>query len=364
MYFISGGIGFIACIIFIILIVIFALRGKPCRTPLIALFLSVLLFLGSGFLYSRTDPDVGGAGFLRYIIQDRTVPPDLWGEWRDFASGKDSDSFHGIYIYGNTIEIYWVTEGGLSTSLYWAGTFQAPPDGKEPYTWESTCDEDRTSAAQLASNEMTKTFTYSNGVLSYEANILGVRTTIEARKQPWFLESEEGEESSAALQTPTAATPQTPVITPQTATDNTPAQTAISGTLGDYDVEIKDAVLTTDSDGNPAIVVTYNWTNNSSETTSAMAKILEKAFQNGVQMKSALILNPDIYDPEESWLSVQPGGSLDVRCAYTLWNDKQDVEFELAEAFSASGDTVVQKYTLSDLSQVENLYTPEAEPEE
>ena len=88
MYFISGGIGFIACIIFIVLTVIFALRGKPCRTPLIALFLSVLLFLGSGFLYSRTDPNVGGAGFLRYVVRDQTVPPDLWGEWRDFANGE------------------------------------------------------------------------------------------------------------------------------------------------------------------------------------------------------------------------------------------------------------------------------------
>lgn len=347
MYFISGGIGFIACIIFIILIVIFALRGKPCRTPLIALFLSVLLFLGSGFLYSRTDPNVGGAGFLRYVVRDQTVPPDLWGEWRDFANSEDS--FHGIYIYDNTIEIYWVTEGGQSTSLYWAGTFQAPPDGKEPYTWESTCDEERTSAAQLASNEMTKTFTYSNGVLSYEANVMGVRTTIEARKQPWFIDEEDGEDEGTS-------TPQSPATT-------APAQLTVSGSLGDYSVVVKDAARTTDSAGNPAIIITYSWTNNSADTTTARAKMMEKAYQNGVQMKTAVIGSADIFNAESPVLDVQPGGSIDVQCAYVLENDRQDVEFEVAELYSSSGDTVVQSFTLADLPQLENTGAEAVEPD-
>ena len=113
----------------------------------------------------------------------RTEVLDLDGEWRE-QNGSD-DSFHGILISGDTIEIYWVSEGGNATSLYWAGSYVPPPDGKEPYTWVSENDVTRTSAAQLASGESTKTFTYQNGILSYSASVLGVTTTIETKKHPW-----------------------------------------------------------------------------------------------------------------------------------------------------------------------------------
>ena len=74
MYFITGGIGFLGCLIFMILVILFAVRRKPCTVPLIAMFLSVLLFLGSGFLYTKTDPNLGGGPFLKFLVRDRTVP--------------------------------------------------------------------------------------------------------------------------------------------------------------------------------------------------------------------------------------------------------------------------------------------------
>lgn len=347
MYFISGGIGFIASVIFIILIIVFSLRGKPCKTPLIALFLSVLLFLGSGFLYSRTDPSIGGAGFLRYVLRDRTVPPDLWGEWRD--TNGDEDSFHGIFISGDTIEVYWVTDGGNSTSLYWAGTFEAPPDGKEPYSWESVCDEERTAAAQLAANERTKVFTYSNGILSYEADMMGVNTTVETRKQPWFPteEDEEGEEGGDTAGEPAGAAP---------------AQISASGTLGDYSVAVKGAELTTNSSGDDIIVVTYTWTNNSASVTSALTNMMEKAYQNGTPLDIVTIPGEDeaqIFDGATRTQEVQPGESVDVECAFVLRGKKTNVEFEVSELLSASGDTVVMEFTPSDLAVREPAEAPE-----
>lgn len=325
MYFISGGIGFLACIIFIVLIIIFSLRGKPCRTPLIALFLSALLFLGSGFLYSRTDPSIGGAGFLRYVVRDRTVPPDLWGEWRD--TNGDEESFHGIFISGDTIEVYWVTEGGLSTSLYWAGSYEAPPDGKEPYSWESVCDEERTAAAQLAANESTKTFTYYNGVLSYDAAILGVNTTVNARKQPWFPEPEEEEGETVP---------------------GAPARLTASGKLGDFSVSVKGAALTENAAGDEIVVVTYTWTNNSTSATSAFASMLEKAYQNGEPLDAVAIPTEEeqqVFDGASRTQEVQPGESVDVECAFVLHSTKTAVEVEVSELLSASGDVVVMEYT-------------------
>lgn len=182
MYFLTGAVGFLACIIFMVIIIVFTLKGKKCTVPLVALFLSAVIFLGSGFLFSRTDPDFGGLEFLEFLLRDTTVPPDLTGEWREPG---DEDSYHGIYISGDTIEVYWVSEGGASRSLYWAGTFEMPPNGKEPYSWVSQNDTSRTSAAQLASGEATKEFTYQNGKLSYPASILGVKSTVRVVKQPW-----------------------------------------------------------------------------------------------------------------------------------------------------------------------------------
>ena len=195
MYCITGGVGFLACIIFMILIIRFAVKGKSCTVPLIAYLLSILLVLGSGFLYSKTDPNIGGGEFLKYVLRDRSVPPDLIGEWREAG---DSDSYHGIYINGNTIEIYFVSDGGRSRTLYWAGSFEAPSDGAEPYTWVSRNDASRTSAALLASGDNTKEFTYLNGKLSYSATVLGVTTTIHAEKQSWgYFGIEEPAESEA-----------------------------------------------------------------------------------------------------------------------------------------------------------------------
>ena len=194
MYFITGAVGFIACVIFMVLIILFAVKGKSCTVPLIAYFLSILLFLGSGFLFSRTDPSIGGGGFVDFLLRNNSVPPDLYGEWREVTK---SDSYHGIYINGDSIEIYWVSDGGLSRSLYWAGSFDPPPDGTEPYSWDSLNDVTQTSAALVASGESVKTFTYENGKLTYSASVLGVTTTVEAEKQPWgYFGPLEGEEEA------------------------------------------------------------------------------------------------------------------------------------------------------------------------
>lgn len=332
MYFITGGVGFLACLIFMVLIIIFALRGKPCTVPLIALFLSVLLFLGSGFLYTRTDTSIGGMDFLKFLVRDRTVPPDLAGEWRE-QNGSD-DSFHGVLISGDTIEIYWVSEGGSATSLYWAGSFTPPPDGSEPYTWVSENDITRTSAAQLASGESTKTFTYQNGILTYSASVLGVTTTIEAKKQPWLpVEDEEGN-----------------LVTPPADNGEKEVLPLSAGDLGDYYASIKHAALSSDSEGNPAIIITYSWTNNSEEATSPMMKMLEKAFQNGVALSAAVMGEDSGYSIEPRTQDVPPGTTVDVPCAFTLTSDSTPVEFELSALLSLSGDSLAKTFDLTELN--------------
>lgn len=111
------------------------------------------------------------------------------------------------------------------------------------------------------------------------------------------------------------------------------------GTLGDYEVEITGARLLEDYEGKPAIIVSYTWTNNSEETTSAFVAFSTSAFQDGVELDTAVVTD-DSYDGEADMKDIRPGASLEAEAAYLLDSETAVVEFEISELFSFD-DTVV-----------------------
>ncbi|MFT9057279.1 MAG: hypothetical protein ABF449_11825 [Ethanoligenens sp.] len=106
----------------------------------------------------------------------------MTGNWKQTNSKSDS-SYQAATISGDTIEIYWVSDNDDTKSLYWAGTFVAPTVADEQYKWDSKNDHSKTENAMLASSDDTKTMTYQNGVLSYEASAMGTTTTVKLEKQ-------------------------------------------------------------------------------------------------------------------------------------------------------------------------------------
>lgn len=112
---------------------------------------------------------------------DPSSPPDLTGEWAQ-TNSSSSDNYQAATITADTIEIYWVSDGGDTKSLYWAGTFTAPETADEPYSWTSENDHEQTDMALLASGDDTKEFTYEDGQISYSASALGTTTTIRLKK--------------------------------------------------------------------------------------------------------------------------------------------------------------------------------------
>lgn len=104
--------------------------------------------------------------------------------------------------------------------------------------------------------------------------------------------------------------------------------------LGDYAVEIKSATVTQDYEGNPAVIITYSWTNNSSETTSPMLSISTAVFQDGVGMDTAFIYDDPAYDSGMYSTDVRPGTTIDVQEAFELNNTTSPIEVEITEAFS------------------------------
>ena len=103
----------------------------------------------------------------------------LVGNWEEEETG---DSYQAGFITEDSITIYWMSvdeDGNTSASLYWAGTYEAPTEDTDSWSWDSVNDTDQTGSALLASDSETKTFTYEDGVLSYAVTLLGTTNIYE-----------------------------------------------------------------------------------------------------------------------------------------------------------------------------------------
>ena len=119
-------------------------------------------------------------------------------------------------------------------------------------------------------------------------------------------------------------------------TSETPAEPVRTNPaiLGDYTVEIQSATITQDYEGNPAVVIDYSWTNNSSETTSPLFSVTTAVFQDGVGLESALITDNSVYDSSMHMADVRPGTTIEVQEAFSLYNTTSPIEVEITEAFA------------------------------
>jgi hypothetical protein len=107
-----------------------------------------------------------------------------------------------------------------------------------------------------------------------------------------------------------------------------------SGTVGEYEISILGFDLTSDYEGKPSVLITYKWTNNSSEAESFMFTFKDQVFQNGIECETAIISGNDNYDSEPLMTDVKPGYSLTVKCAYVLQDTENPIEVEVSELFN------------------------------
>lgn len=103
-------------------------------------------------------------------------PISLEGAWTQ-VNRNSEDMWQEAVVTGDTIEVYWVMDGGERKALYWAGTVTVPAE-EETFTFDSANDTSKTETAMLASDSPTKTFTYENDELVYEVSALGETTTV------------------------------------------------------------------------------------------------------------------------------------------------------------------------------------------
>lgn len=112
--------------------------------------------------------------------EEPEAPTDLTGTWK---SEENDGSYQEAVITADRIEINWVSDGGDTKSIYWIGSYEAPTEAADEYSWTSNRNKEETDSALLASTDDTKEFTYKDGVISYEASALGTTKTVELTKE-------------------------------------------------------------------------------------------------------------------------------------------------------------------------------------
>lgn len=103
-------------------------------------------------------------------------PLDLTGTW--IQEDAENETYQTAVIKDGTIEINWISEEDETEALYWIGTYAAPTEAAEEYTWTSEGDTETMASALLASQDETKEFTYIDSKLTYKTSAMGVTTTV------------------------------------------------------------------------------------------------------------------------------------------------------------------------------------------
>lgn len=131
--------------------------------------------------------------------------------------------------------------------------------------------------------------------------------------------------------------------------DSTPTVTEQSGegNLGNYYVKIVDFMLVQDYEGKPAIAITYEFTNNGEEAANFMFATSTKAFQDGIELSTAILTGVDGYESENSMKDIKTGATITVQNAYVLDSETSAVEIEVTELMSFGNDMVSKTFEIA-----------------
>ena len=108
-------------------------------------------------------------------------------------------------------------------------------------------------------------------------------------------------------------------------------------TVGDYKCVVKGAKLCKDLTGKDAVLITYEFTNNSDSAVSFDVALDARAYQDGVGLETAIL------DEDTDYLDVdiKPGVTKEVKKAYNLRDTSTEIEIEVSELISFSDDKIV-----------------------
>ena len=120
-------------------------------------------------------------------------------------------------------------------------------------------------------------------------------------------------------------------------------ETSGSATLGetfivaDYEIKVNSIREGKNYEGKDSVIVNYDWTNNSDETTSAWLTISMTAFQDGQQIESTIISGSN----DNGMKELRPKNTIkDIEQAFIV-DSKSEIEIEFSEFISFNDDKVL-----------------------
>lgn len=121
-----------------------------------------------------------------------------------------------------------------------------------------------------------------------------------------------------------------------------------SGNLGDYTITIYDDFEIMDYyDGSHIIVITYDFTNHSDENQTFLTAISDKAFQNGIQIERAFLVDLiDAHKFKGASAEIQPGATITIKEAYILRDTTSPVSIEVKEFLSLNNNKITKEFHL------------------
>lgn len=126
------------------------------------------------------------------------------------------------------------------------------------------------------------------------------------------LGSSEGSSANTAADSPTTTATQTPSTTvTQTPAPQVPADALVLGkpiAFDNFTITVQSIEMTEDFRGDPALKITYDWTNTSDKTTRPFITFGFKAFQNGVETDGPLAVKGVDFGTGQR--EVQPGATI------------------------------------------------------
>ena len=124
--------------------------------------------------------------------------------------------------------------------------------------------------------------------------------------------------------------------------------------LGEYELHYKGACIMEDSDGNDAIVLKLDFTNNSKESASYLWSVSETALQNGAELEVATVYtdyNTYASTADNQFEAVEPGATLEIQTAFVLNDATNKVEVSFEQIFGKKNGKITVEP--SELSRVE-----------
>lgn len=118
--------------------------------------------------------------------------------------------------------------------------------------------------------------------------------------------------------------------------------------IGDFGCKVKSAKPCKDSNGKNAVIVTYEFTNNSNEAMSFASALTDFVYQNDVELEIATLDEKnDIADDSDALAEVEPGATKEIKKAYVLNDDSTSLKVEIVEAFSLNDEKITKTVNIT-----------------